>query len=127
LRVTGSIEDLGVRAQVTTGLLAATWAESADVSDATVVAGVLDRLDLDSAAILARAQSPEAKDRLRRDTGDAIERGVFGVPTMIVDDRLFWGYDDLINVDRYLAGEDPLEDFEMPSWAGVKPTAQRRR
>ena len=41
----------------------------------------------------ARIASPEVKDALRRNTDEAIARGVFGVPTLAVGDELFWGLD----------------------------------
>jgi 2-hydroxychromene-2-carboxylate isomerase len=41
----------------------------------------------------ARIASPEIKDALRRNTDEAIARGVFGVPTIAIGDELFWGAD----------------------------------
>ena len=57
--------------------------------------------------LVAAAQQPEAKARLRAQTDLAIAAGVFGVPTMIVEDQLFWGYDDWPFLELYLAGKDP--------------------
>ena len=127
LRVTGVVSEPRDRARVVTELLAATWAKSLDVSKPSVVTEVLDGLGLDGGAIVEQAGYPEAKERLRRDTDQAIADGVFGVPSMRVDGRLFWGYDDLVNLDRYLAGDDPVESHSLPSWKNVKPSAQRRR
>ncbi len=59
----------------------------------------------------ARIASPEVKDELRRNTDEAIARGVFGVPTLAVGDELFWGVDaTAMAADYVLAGcryEDP--------------------
>jgi 2-hydroxychromene-2-carboxylate isomerase len=41
----------------------------------------------------ARIASAEVKDALRRNTDEAIARGVFGVPTLAIGDQLFWGAD----------------------------------
>lgn len=57
--------------------------------------------------------SDEVKLKLRQATDQAIERGVFGVPTMEVDGRLFWGLDALEMLAAYLHG-DPW--FEGPAW-----------
>jgi 2-hydroxychromene-2-carboxylate isomerase len=46
-------------------------------------------------ALLASIERGAIKDRLRRDTEDAIERGVRGVPTVRIGDELFWGDDRL--------------------------------
>lgn len=71
----------------------ARWAEARDVSDREVVRALLADAGLDADAALSRAESAELDARLDRDTQGAIERGVFGVPTVCVGDRLFWGND----------------------------------
>jgi 2-hydroxychromene-2-carboxylate isomerase len=71
----------------------ARWSEARDLSEREVVQGLLAGAGLDAKAALARAESPELDERLDRDTQDAIGRGVFGVPTVFVGDRLFWGND----------------------------------
>lgn len=48
-------------------------------------------------------ESDEALDRYRATTIEAINRGVFGAPTMIVDDEMWWGNDRLDLVEEYLA------------------------
>jgi len=59
----------------------------------------------------ARIASPEVKAELRRNTDEAIARGVFGVPTLAIDDELFWGVDaTAMAADYVLAGcryDDP--------------------
>lgn len=60
-------------------------------------------------AQLAPAMSPDAPDvkaLLRANTEEAIARGVFGVPSFAVDDKLFWGFDALPMLAAYLAGDD---------------------
>jgi 2-hydroxychromene-2-carboxylate isomerase len=60
-----------------------------------VVAGVLQAAGFDPAALLALTQDAEVKDRLKAATQEAIDRGVFGAPTMFVGARMFWGQDRL--------------------------------
>jgi 2-hydroxychromene-2-carboxylate isomerase len=71
----------------------ARWAEGKDVGDAGVVRELLARAGLEADAALARAQSDELVERLAAETQAAIERGVFGVPTVFVGDEMFWGND----------------------------------
>jgi 2-hydroxychromene-2-carboxylate isomerase len=107
-------------------LFRAVWVEREHVSEPAVVARVLDAAGLRGAELVARAEGPAAKQRLRDDTDAAIARGVFGVPTMIVGDELFWGYDDFSFLDRHLAGEDPLTADAVARWAGKSsPSAMR--
>ena len=113
-------------ARAISALFRAVWVEREHVSEPAAVARVLDRAGLRGAELVARAQQPEAKQRLRDDTDTAIARGVFGVPTMIVGDELFWGYDDFPFLARHLAGEDPLTPEAVARWAGKStPSAMR--
>jgi len=80
----------------------ARWAEPRDLSEREVVRELLANAGLDGDAALARAESPELAGRLERDTREAIERGVFGVPTIFVGDEMFWGNDRFELVRHYL-------------------------
>jgi 2-hydroxychromene-2-carboxylate isomerase len=80
----------------------ARWAEPRDVADRAVVRELLAGAGLDADEALALAESPTLAERLQADTQDAIERGVFGVPTLLVGDELFWG-NDRFELVRYYA------------------------
>ena len=83
---------------------------------------------LDGAALVAEARRPEAKARLRRQTDEAIARLVFGVPSMVVGDEVFWGYDDFPYLELFLAGKDPLDREHWGKWLGpVRPSAMRKQ
>ncbi len=84
------------------------WRGGADANDAARVCALQ--------ATLAPARDPahaEVKDALRQATADAASRGLFGVPSIEVDGRLFWGLDGLDLLAAYLHG-DPW--FNEPSW-----------
>jgi 2-hydroxychromene-2-carboxylate isomerase len=78
----------------------ARWAEGRDVSQPEVVQGLLERAGLDGAEALARARSPELAARLEAESRAAVERGVFGVPTLFVGGEMFWG-NDRFELARY--------------------------
>jgi 2-hydroxychromene-2-carboxylate isomerase len=127
LRISSLSLDPSRRTALVDGLFRAVWVESQHVSEPGVVARVADAAGLDGAALVAEAQAPEAKARLRRQTDDAIARGVFGVPSMEVRGELFWGYDDFPQLERFLAGRDPLDAEEVARWTGApRPSAVRR-
>jgi hypothetical protein len=65
------------------------------------------------------------KAELRRATDEAVQRGVFGVPTIEVDGRLFWGLDSQEMVAAYLQGD---AWFDGPAWgdAASLPVAAAR-
>jgi 2-hydroxychromene-2-carboxylate isomerase len=73
----------------------ANFADDRDIADAAVVSDVLGALGQPAAEVLARAGAPETKEALRRQTERAIELGIFGAPTCVVDGELFWGNDRL--------------------------------
>jgi 2-hydroxychromene-2-carboxylate isomerase len=78
----------------------ARWADGLDVADEGVLRGLLKGAGLDPDAALEKAKSPELAARLDADTKRAVERGVFGVPTVFVGDEMFWG-NDRFEVARY--------------------------
>jgi 2-hydroxychromene-2-carboxylate isomerase len=108
-------------------LFRAVWAESRDVGDPAVVAEVASGAGLDGPALVAAAQHPEAKARLRAQTEAALAAGVFGVPSMQVGREVFWGYDDLPYLEMLLAGTDPLPPPGDASPARPPASAMRRR
>jgi 2-hydroxychromene-2-carboxylate isomerase len=109
-------------------LFRAVWVREMHVSEPAVVEQIGDELDLGGAALVAQATEPECKARLRQQTDDAIARGVFGVPSMGVGDEIFWGYDDLPYLERFLAGADRLDPAQWEKWFHPpRPSAMRKR
>lgn len=64
--------------------------------------------------------SPQVKQDLQAHTQEAIEHGLFGVPSCVVDDKVFWGQDALPMLRAYLLGDDW---FEGPDWNAVQTLA----
>lgn len=108
-------------------LFDAAWGQSRPIDDPEVVAEIADAAGLDGSTLVEAAARPESKALLHAATDRAIERGVFGVPTMLADDRLFWGYDDLPSLERFLSGADPIESMDFADWWKVRPSIVRRR
>jgi 2-hydroxychromene-2-carboxylate isomerase len=71
-----------------------------DLSDDREVAAAAQEAGLDGAAALAAARDPAVKRALREATEAAFARGVLGVPTVAVGERLFWGDDRLEEAAR---------------------------
>jgi 2-hydroxychromene-2-carboxylate isomerase len=81
----------------------AMWAEQKNMSDADVVATVLQQAGLDGARLIARTQEPEVKERLLKNTEASVARGAFGSPTFFVGDEIFFGKDKLRDVEDEIA------------------------
>ncbi len=78
------------------------WVDGKDTSDPQVAVAVAGTLGYAADDVMAGAQDPAVKDRLRQETAEAIARGVFGSPFFIVDGEPFWGGDRLAHVDKWL-------------------------
>jgi len=78
------------------------WREGLDLGTEADWNATCTRLGLDAAAAAALADAPEAKTRLRSNTDEAITAKLFGVPTLKIDDELFWGADALPMARAYL-------------------------
>ena len=111
------------RHALVTRLYAATWAESRDIGSTEVVGELCEEVGVPDAA--SRIQDPAVKQRLRQASDDAISKGVFGVPTFIVDGELFWGNGSFPHIARYLDGGDPFDAAAAERWKAVKPSAKR--
>jgi len=84
-------------------LFHAFWAEGRDLSTPEAVAGIELPAGLDADALAAGAASDEAATLLRTAVAASIQAGIFGSPTVVVDDEPFWGADRLRDVDEWLA------------------------
>jgi len=70
-------------------------------------------------------QAPEVKQKLQQQTQAAIDLGLFGVPSMVVDGQVFWGQDALPMLRAYLEGD---AWFQSSDWrdVGQLPVGVRR-
>jgi 2-hydroxychromene-2-carboxylate isomerase len=83
-------------------MLKAVWAEPLDLGDEAVRSRLLERAGFTPAAFAAAIESAAVKDELRRNTEDAVARGVFGAPTIFVGGEMFWGNDRFDFVEEAL-------------------------
>ncbi len=87
----------------------ALWTTGADPSDDQVLGALARSLDVDR----FRLSEQDVKDALRLETEQALARGVFGVPTLIVDGQLFWGADATDFARAYLVDPKIVATDEM--------------
>ncbi len=83
------------------GFLKACWAEEKDIADDGVIKAILEANGFDTG--LADSGLLSGSETIERNTNEALERGVFGTPTYLVDDQVFWGQDRLPHLDAYLS------------------------
>lgn len=105
LRAVVAADRLGRQREAMHALFRTYWADGSDVSDPAVIERALSGSGLDGKALVAATGEQEIKDALRKNTDLALARGVFGVPTIFVGERSFWGNDRLQFVERELRAQ----------------------
>jgi 2-hydroxychromene-2-carboxylate isomerase len=81
------------------------WTEPKKMDDPEVAAKALTASGLDGAKLLARAQEPDVKGKLIENTQHAVERGAFGSPTFFVGKEMFFGKEQLREVEELVSGK----------------------
>ena len=84
-------------------VLKALWEEERDTADPAVLAALIGEVGLDAPALLAPDTRARWAERRASDTRAALDRGVFGAPSYVVGEDVFWGQDRLEFLDRRLA------------------------
>jgi 2-hydroxychromene-2-carboxylate isomerase len=75
------------------------------MDDPEVAVKALTSSGLDGAKLLARAQEAEVKAKLLANTQAAVERGAFGSPTFFVGNEMFFGKEQLREVEELVSGK----------------------
>ncbi len=78
------------------------FGEGQDITEAETVADIAEPLGIDRDALLSAVQDPAIKERLKIETTQALEAGVFGSPFVVIDGEPFWGSDRLWMIRRWL-------------------------
>ncbi len=84
-------------------VLKALWQEEQDTGDPATLAALIRDVGLDADAVTRLGSEPRWAERRDIDTQAALARGVFGAPSYVIGDEIFWGQDRLEFVERRLA------------------------
>jgi 2-hydroxychromene-2-carboxylate isomerase len=95
--------DPALAAKVVHALYRAFFVDDIDISNPDAAAAAAAKSGVNAAAARAAIDDPAIKDALKQANDEAIAKGVFGSPFIIVDGEPFWGMDRLDQVDRWLA------------------------
>ena len=69
------------------------WQDGLNMNDQIIIEKVLKNLNVNPKTFILRSTSSLIKDSLRKKTNDAYEKGIFGAPTFVVNNKIFWGQD----------------------------------
>ena len=100
----------------------ALWTTGADPADGTAFKALAASLGVSA----DRLAAPEVKDALRRNTDEAVARGVFGVPTLEIDGECFWGADAMDMAKDFLGDPSVLRNPEMQRLDALPVSAARK-
>ena len=82
----------------------AVWRDALDMDDPAVIGQALIKNGFDAKAYFAGVQEASVKDDLKARTDEAVARGVFGLPTFFIGEKMWWGQDRLEWVREALRG-----------------------
>ena len=71
------------------------WKHNIDISNTENVKDILKNSTIDENIYFEKIQSSKVKDELKQLTNNAFEKDIFGAPTFVVNDKIFWGQDRL--------------------------------
>ena len=91
------------------------WEEPKKMDDPAVMREVLTSSGIDADRIIARSQDPAVKNRLMALTQEAVDRGAFGSPTFFVNDEMFFGKDQLRDVEQEILAQQRAMENSGPS------------
>jgi 2-hydroxychromene-2-carboxylate isomerase len=115
------------RWSVVHALFGAAWSNGRGVEHEVDIRAALRGLEVDVDQLLATAALDSTKQELRASTARAIQRGVFGVPTCLLDDELYWGEDTLDEMRLHAEAGRPRLDPRLERWLTISASAVRRR
>ncbi len=84
-------------------VLNAVWQQQKNPGDLATLAGLITDIGLNAEQVLKLAEDPRWAEQRIADTQAALRRGVFGAPSYVIGDEIFWGQDRLDFVERRLA------------------------
>jgi len=69
------------------------WQDGLNMNDEIIIQKVLKNLNINPKTFSLRTSSSLIKEALRKKTSDAYHKGVFGAPTFVINNKIFWGQD----------------------------------
>jgi len=125
LRMATAIGGRAARIAFVTAVMAATWELGQDAQDFGVLSRAARDCGLDAEALVAAAGTPEVKAELARATEQAINDGIFGVPSFVFEGELFWGADRIESLLRRIAGHR-IDEARLKDFLDRPPLATRK-
>jgi 2-hydroxychromene-2-carboxylate isomerase len=112
----------GSRPEAVKRIFGFVWMSGEQADDPARLAALCRDLGVDP----ERLSDPQIKDRLRQNTEEAVQRGVFGVPSLVVDGEVFWGADAIDFAKAFISDPAALRNDEMRRVDAIPAAAARK-
>ena len=76
-------------------IFSAIWVDGLNLNDETILKKILNTLDVVPDIFLSEAESIDIKNKLKEKTEEAFQKGIFGSPSFVINNKIFWGQDRL--------------------------------
>tara|TARA_B100000963_G_C22630685_1_gene674789 strand:+ start:3400 stop:3987 length:588 start_codon:yes stop_codon:yes gene_type:complete len=86
-------EEDNIKAYYIDNIFNAIWQDGLNLNDENIVQKILKNLNINPKTFLLRSTSSSIKDSLKKRTSEAYEKGIFGAPTFVSNNKIFWGQD----------------------------------
>ena len=86
-------EEDNVKEHYIDNIFNAIWQDGLNLNDENIVQKILKNLNINPKTFLLRSTSSSIKDSLKKRTSEAYEKGIFGAPTFVSNNKIFWGQD----------------------------------
>jgi|TARA_B110000438_G_C15700377_1_gene600787 2-hydroxychromene-2-carboxylate isomerase len=78
------------------------WKDGLNFNDQNIIEKVIKNMNINPKTFFLRSTTPNVKNLLKEKTTDAFKKGIFGAPTFVVNNKIFWGQDRLeFALDEY--------------------------
>ena len=88
-------EEDGIANNYIDKIFEAMWVSGINMNDQEVINKTLKNLEINPKTFSLRLSNQNLKDELKKRTQEAYDKGVFGAPTFVVNNKIFWGQDRL--------------------------------
>lgn len=103
-------------------IFTAGWANGLDIGNDDVLKTVLAAKQLPVNELIEKMEAKEARRELKNNMEQALTKKLFGVPSFLVGDELFWGHDSISFMEMHLNNSDPVDEQKYQSFLNLFTT-----
>ena len=86
-------EEDNIKSYYIDSIFNAIWQDGLNLNDENIIQKILKNLNVNPKTFLLRSASSSVKDSLKKKTAEAYEKGIFGAPSFVANNKIFWGQD----------------------------------